>query len=373
MKKIAVPNPVLSGVLSNIFSSILLGISALSFIQTTQALDVDRAGSWFAGPTFGYYDPSNARDMNNAMMGGLQGGYYFNNLWGAELSAAYFKPNNKTTGESQESYLVNLDGLFALPTHARITPYLAAGVGALKVTETKPEVDFGAGLEVFPADNFSFSGNYRHLIQLGDHGYNDDLFYAGLNFYFGNGDVVHAVPMPAAQPVAQPVVKKPVQETPAQLFREESRYILPAGFPPCKTPAQTGCISLNGNQMSMNLDVKYANDKAVILGAYEPELDNLGKFLNSYSQINLTINGYTSNTGTYTHNLNLSKRRAESVKQYLITHFNLDPHRLSTKGWSWNNPVASNKTAQGQAQNRRVEAVAAVPLKPTVFKVPVSK
>jgi len=352
---------------SSLSSSILLALSFFSCVSLSigqvQALDVDRGGSWFVGPTFGYYSPAESRDLNTAMTGGIQAGYYFNNLWGAELSGIYFKPNSNTSGQSNNSYFVNLDGLFALPTHARVTPYFALGLGDLKVTQTKAAVDFGGGIEVFPANNFSFSGNYRHLIQVGGHGYNDDLLYGAVDFYFGNGDVVHAVPMPV---VSKPA---PVQETPAQQFREESRYILPAGFPPCKTPAQTGCISLNGNQMSMNLDVKYANDKAVILGAYEPELDNLGQFLQSYPAIKLTINGYTSNTGTYTHNLNLSNRRAESVKQYLVGRFNLDPQRLSTKGWSWNNPVASNKTAEGQAENRRVEAVAAVPLKPTVVKV----
>ncbi len=366
MKKIVISR-------SNLSSSILLALSFFSCVTVTlggigqaQALEVDRAGSFFAGPVFGYYSPAESRDLNTAMAGGLQAGYYFNNLWGAEISGLYFKPNSNASGESNNSYFVNLDGLFALPTHARVTPYFALGLGDLKVTETKAAVDFGGGIEVFPANSFSFSANYRHLVQIGGHNYNDDLLYGAVDFYFGNGDVVHAIPMPV---VSKPAVSKPVQETPAQQFREESRYILPAGFPPCQTPAQTGCISLNGNQMSMNLDVKYANDKAVILGAYEPELDNLGQFLKSYPAINLTINGYTSNTGTYTHNLNLSNRRAESVKQYLVSHFNLNPQRLSTKGWSWNNPVASNKTAAGQAENRRVEAVAAVPLKPTVVKV----
>lgn len=350
--------------------SILLSmsfISLASIAQNAAALDVDRSGSFFAGPLFGYYSPAESRNLDNAMAGGLQGGYYFNNFFGAEISGLYFKPkdNNQTSAQSHNSYFLNIDGLFALPTHARVTPYFALGLGDLKVTQTKAAVDFGGGIEVFPSNSFSFSGNYRHLVQLGSHSYNDDLFYGAVDFYFGNGDVVQAIPMPA------PVQAAPVQETPAQLFREESKYILPDGFPPCKTVAQTGCISLNGNQMSMNLDVKYANNKAIILGSYEPELDNLGKFLSAYPAINLTINGYTSNIGTYTHNLNLSNRRAESVKQYLVNHFNLDPKRFTTKGWSWNNPVASNATYEGRSENRRVEAVATVPLKPTVVKVPV--
>lgn len=340
-------------------------MSCLSgFAINAQALDINRAGSWFVGPIFGNYYPDDSRNLNDSVTGGLQAGYNFTNLFGVEAAANYFTPTDKTTNASNESYFAHVDGLFDVPTHARITPYFAVGLGALKVTSTRLAADYGFGLEVFPAQNFSFSGNYRHVFQFGQTA-NDNMIYGAINFYFGNGDVVQAVPMPVVAAAPAPVPT-------ADQFREESKYILPSGFPPCQTPAQVGCISLNGNQMTMNLDVKYANDKAVILGAYEPELDSLGKFLKAYPSINLTINGYTSNVGTFTHNQVLSDQRAISVKQYLISHAGIDASRLSTKGWSWANPVSSNKTSEGRAQNRRVEAVAAVPLKPTITKVKIN-
>lgn len=338
-------------------------LSSLSSIAlNVQSLEVDRAGSWFVGPLFGEYDSDSSRNLNDAMTGGLQAGYNFNNLFGAEVAANYFQPDDKTTNQGQHAYFAHVDGLFDLPTHTRITPYAAVGVGVLHITTTRFVPDYGFGVEVFPASNFSFSGNFRHIMQWNPQE-NDNLFYGAINFYFGNGDVVQAMPMPT--PVAN-------QEAAAKKFREESRYVLPDGFPPCQTPGEVGCIRLNGNQMTMNLDVKYANDKAEILSSYQPQLDSLGKFLKAYPQINLTINGYTSNTGTYAHNQVLSNHRAESVKHYLVSHCGINANRMSTKGWSWNNPVASNKTAEGQALNRRVEAVATVPLKPTVTKVEVT-
>ncbi len=335
--------------------------SSLSSVAlSTQALEVDRAGSWFAGPVFGEYFPDSNRDLNDSMTGGLQVGYNFTNMFGVEFEGNYFKPDNQTTGQASNSYFAHVDGLFDLPTSGRVTPYFAAGLGALRVTSTRIVPDYGFGLEIFPAQNFSFSGNFRHIVQFNPKA-NDNLAYAAINFYFGNGNVVKAIPMPVAVPVA----------VTAKQFRDESRYVLPEGFPPCKTPGETGCISLNGNQMTMNLDVKYANDKAVILGSYEPQLDSLGQFLKTYPSIQLTINGYTSNIGTFSHNQVLSNHRAGSVKQYLVSHSGINPARLSTKGWSWNNPVASNKTPEGRAENRRVEAVATVPLKPTVTRVEV--
>ena len=95
----------------------------------------------------------------------------------------------------------------------------------------------------------------------------------------------------------------------------------------------------------------------------------MGDFLKKYPAITLKVNGYTSNTGTYQHNQKLSDRRAGRVKQYLVNHFDINSSRLTTKGWSWTHPVTSNKTTKGRAQNRRVQAVATVPLKPTIVKV----
>ena len=339
---------------------VLSMLGALSVSSSVFALDVDRAGSWFVSPLFGYYSMGTSRNLNDSVTGGVQAGYNFTNLWAAQVGLNYFHPDDKTTGQSYNAYFAHVDGVFNFPTHARVSPYAAVGLGDLKITKTKFAVDYGAGLEIFPTNTFSFSGNFRHIVQFSP-SEGDNLVYFAVNFYFGNGDIVHPVVLPT-----------PKDNADIQKFREESRYELPDGFPPCKTPAQVGCIRLSGNQMTMNLDVKYANDKSLILNAYQPQLNSLGQFLKAYPKINLAINGYTSNTGTYRHNQILSDHRAESVKAYLIKNFNIAADRLSTKGWSWNNPVATNKTAEGQAENRRVEAVAAVPLKPTVVRVPVS-
>ncbi len=69
---------------------------------------------------------------------------------------------------------------------------------------------------------------------------------------------------------------------------------------------------------------------------------------------NLTIVGYTDNTGSYEVNMRISKQRAESVMNYLSQQ-GVPMSRMKTIGEGWNNPVASNYTAEGRKQNRRVE------------------
>lgn len=77
---------------------------------------------------------------------------------------------------------------------------------------------------------------------------------------------------------------------------------------------------------------------------------NLGQFPDT----DVTIVGYTDNTGTEAINQKLSLERADAVMDYLI-NAGVPASRLKAEGDGWNDPVASNATAEGRAQNRRVE------------------
>jgi len=70
----------------------------------------------------------------------------------------------------------------------------------------------------------------------------------------------------------------------------------------------------------------------------------------------LMIEGHTDSDGSTEHNQVLSQQRAESVKSYLVAA-GISSSRLSVEGFGESEPVASNATATGKAQNRRVELV----------------
>ncbi len=70
----------------------------------------------------------------------------------------------------------------------------------------------------------------------------------------------------------------------------------------------------------------------------------------------VTIKGYTDSTGPAAYNLKLSERRAESVASYLESK-GVCATRITTEGYGETNPVASNETAAGRAQNRRAEVI----------------
>lgn len=101
------------------------------------------------------------------------------------------------------------------------------------------------------------------------------------------------------------------------------------------------------------------NSASIQSGFYKP-LNQISIVLKKYNQSQIIVNGYTDNTGPANYNLKLSKRRAESVKAYLLAQ-GIQPSRVIARGYGENNPRATNSTAQGRSENRRVE-IEIVPL-----------
>ena len=79
--------------------------------------------------------------------------------------------------------------------------------------------------------------------------------------------------------------------------------------------------------------------------------------LQQHADLRIEIDGHTHNVGAAAANQTLSDKRAAAVKQYLVKNFQIDGSRLSSKGFGSSRPVASNETADGRQQNRRVELV----------------
>lgn len=88
-----------------------------------------------------------------------------------------------------------------------------------------------------------------------------------------------------------------------------------------------------------------------------PTLDEIGTMLQDHPDLRISIEGHTDSDGEEAFNLELSERRAASVKRYLVETYEIDPSRLETAGFGESRPVASNDTSEGKQKNRRVELV----------------
>lgn len=103
-------------------------------------------------------------------------------------------------------------------------------------------------------------------------------------------------------------------------------------------------------------NITFNTNEAVIKQGFTPVLDSVALVIKEYNKTMVQVYGYTDNTGTAATNNALSLRRANAVSNYLRLR-GVDGNRIITDGLGSSNPIASNATAAGREQNRRVEIV----------------
>ncbi len=101
-------------------------------------------------------------------------------------------------------------------------------------------------------------------------------------------------------------------------------------------------------------NIFFETGKAILKEESYQQLSNVITFLKENPSVKLEISGHTDNVGGLAYNIRLSEARAKAVVNYLIQN-NIEQNRLTFKGYGPHQPVASNKTADGRALNRRVE------------------
>lgn len=106
--------------------------------------------------------------------------------------------------------------------------------------------------------------------------------------------------------------------------------------------------------LHMPSNITFATNSSSIASGFYSVLDSVALVINEYKQTYVDVIGHTDSTGSEAYNQQLSEARASSVARYLESQKVL-PQRIMTRGMGESQPVASNDTAEGRAENRRVE------------------
>ncbi|MBE6453489.1 MAG: cell envelope biogenesis protein OmpA [Alphaproteobacteria bacterium] len=114
---------------------------------------------------------------------------------------------------------------------------------------------------------------------------------------------------------------------------------------------------LNGQiYLIMPGNITFDTNEAFIKSSFQPVMVSIAKVLKEYNKTYVQVNGYTDNTGTDAINNPLSVKRANAVADFLKVQ-GVAANRIVANGYGSANPIASNATAAGREQNRRVEIV----------------
>ncbi|MEI8208367.1 MAG: OmpA family protein [Methylococcales bacterium] len=330
----------------------LSGVSFLPIAHADKVVD-DR---WYIAPFGTFVQPGGDRQSDNGWGGGLGFGKILNEHFNVELKGFYqnlsdgkYGGSDITGGTADIQYYISRD---------TFSPYTVIGIGGVNTSHNgKSAAGFigeaGAGLAYEVCDNFLVRSDVRYRynnngnanLQPGTGEFNDVLFNLGFVVPFGEKPkavVAEATPIIAPAPVA--VVK-------ADCSVLDSDH---DGVNDCKDQCPN---TLPGVKVSVAgcwiVDVKFDNDKDIIKPQYFANLDNVATRIKEHPELVIEVQGHTSKTGGFKHNMSLSERRAIAVKKYLVD--GSQSPNLSTHGYGWTRPIDSNDTEAGRANNRRVQ------------------
>jgi outer membrane protein OmpA-like peptidoglycan-associated protein len=132
-------------------------------------------------------------------------------------------------------------------------------------------------------------------------------------------------------------------------------------------PMETGRITLvEASEMEQALlrdgriaiyGIYFDFDSADLKSESQPQIDQLGLLLKERPELSVLIVGHTDNQGSFDYNLSLSQRRAQAVADALVARHGIEASRIMPAGAGMVAPVATNRTEEGRAKNRRVEIV----------------
>ncbi len=302
-------------------------------------------------------------DLKDELHYGLGLGHWYTDRWGLDLRALHSNVEaDKIPGAptGSETHLL-LSGLFNLrPGADNWYPYLAAGLGGTSIDKdyspsgketTRFNFHGGLGLMGRPAENFLLDLNAKAVSVELPKSRMEYLVTLGLGYTWGGGRKAAPAPAPAPAPeppkpepapapVAPPPPPPPAPAPAPEPPKEEVKPVPPP--PPAKIVLDEALLH-------------FANGKADVDAAGSAAIRKVAESLKGYAgEYSLVVTGYTSSVGGKAFNKALSKRRADAVAK-VLEEAGIPKDRVTTVGAGPENPVADNKTKEGQARNRRVE------------------
>ncbi|WP_187276581.1 OmpA family protein [Parahaliea maris] len=296
-----------------------------------------------------YFD--NDRNLDDHATPWVSLEYAFDDNWAAEIFYAEDETSSND-GFDVDVATWQLDMLYYGGSYIgegnRVRPYLAFGGGEIDfdadfADSVETVLNAGAGIRYMLTRRFGARLEAR-LVHSLDEGNNDLLLTAGLNYYFGKVKEDAPPPVVAAAPV----------DSDGDGVTDDKDQC--PGTPPGTRVDAYGCPLPVERVASIKLKVNFDFDSSKVKEQYFSDIGELAKFLQRFDDVDVQLEGHTDSVGPDDYNQQLSQRRADAVKDMLVNQYGIAASRIKPVGYGESQPVASNDTKEGRAENRRTMA-----------------
>ncbi|MEZ8233226.1 OmpA family protein [Vibrio splendidus] len=284
---------------------------------------------------------------DDSVAGGVYGGYNFTDNIALELNADYlgdydtsFNNNGATQRYSDSIVAISLSPMYRLAIKQEFDIFFKAGPAYIMHDDEDDVVlALGIGAEKQLSDDWALRVEYQYFDDFDDkiiQDLNSNLVTVGLSYNFGTGNTTASAATVASAAAVTQAPAEPIAEPETVVIEEEAVVV---------TKAQTESFSqgmFETNSTELSSDGKTA-------------LMPLVEVLKAHPQSTVDVVGHTDSTGAAEYNMMISKKRAAAVAAY-IEEQGIEADRITASGEGEENPIASNDTAEGRAQNRRVDA-----------------
>ncbi len=265
-----------------------------------------------------------------------------------------------------------------------LTPYLLIGLGYEDVEDEPREAydsslygNYGAGVKWKLFEEMALRAEVKHLIRTDDGG--NELYYGiGLSIPFGekaSEPVVEEEAPAVVEEVTETIIAPSDSDHDGVVDEKDTCPTTPVGravdakgceldgdndgvvdaLDKCPRTIAGVSVDVNGCAESVILAIKFENASSKIDEKHSPQLQEYVEFMKRNSVYDVTIIGHTDSRGSSAFNQRLSQDRAEAVKANLV-NAGIEASRITTIGKGEDEPIADNTTAEGRAENRRIEA-----------------
>jgi len=334
----------------------------------------EKEGTLYLNPAVGYHMYGSELNLEDSAALVIGGEYVISPKFGAEVSYLYGNSDIDGSSIDVDNSQYTLDGLYYTPEMGNWQPFVNAGVGHGKFDagsgdSKETQLNVGVGSRYHFNDKWSARLQAKMINSLDDERW-DSLITAGISYAFGG------------EPKPTPIIVLLDGDGDAILDENDQCPATPSGvyvddrgcaldrdndgisdyLDQCPDSEsienidENGCAIVLEQPESIKLEVHFANNSAEIPDTAKSEIKNVADLMTQFLGATVEIEGHSDASGNAEYNKALSQRRANAVRDILISEYGIDDSRVSAVGYGQDQPIASNKTKEGRLANRRVMA-----------------